>query len=65
MKVTIGSYETIDSVAMEEHFKKLRKKYPKTSRIYLILDQSPYNTSAEKKEAAKKIGIDLTPFISL
>lgn len=59
MKVTIGSYETIDSVAMEEHFKKLRKKYPKASRIHLILDQGPYNKSAETKAAAKKIGIVL------
>ncbi|GAO99005.1 hypothetical protein Cva_01676 [Caedimonas varicaedens] len=29
MKVTIGSYETFDSSTMEEHFKKLRQKYPK------------------------------------
>ena len=31
MKVTIGSYETLDSSTMEEHFKKLRQKYPKAS----------------------------------
>lgn len=59
MEVTIGSYETIDSQAMEEHFKKLRKKYPKSPKIHLILDQGPYNISAETKEAAKKHGIVL------
>ena len=30
MRVTLGDYETIDSLAMEEHFKKFRKKYPKS-----------------------------------
>ena len=59
MKVTIGAYETIDSVAMEEHFKKLRKKYPKAPKIHLILDQGPYNTSAETKKAAKRHDIVL------
>jgi len=59
MRVTLGDYETIDSLAMEEHFKKLRKKYPKAPKIHFILDQAPYNTSAETKEAAKKHGIVL------
>jgi transposase len=59
MDVTIGSYETIDSLAMEEHFKKLRQKYPKAPKIHLILDQGPYNTSADTKGAARKYGIIL------
>jgi transposase len=59
MQVTIGSYETIDSCAMEQHFQKLRQKYPKASKIHLILDQGPYNTSGATKEAAKKYGIIL------
>jgi transposase len=59
MEVTIGSYEAIDSKAMEEHFKKLRKKYPKAPKIHLILDRGPYNMSKETKEAAKKYGIKL------
>jgi transposase len=59
MSVTIGSYETIDSVAMEGHFKKLKKKYPNAPKIHLILDRGPYNTSTETKEAAKKYGIVL------
>lgn len=57
MSVTIGAYETIDSQAMEQHFKKLRQKYPKSPKIHLILDQGSYNTSMETKEAAKKYGI--------
>jgi transposase len=59
MDVTIGSYETIDSLAMEEHFKKLRQKYSKAPKIHLILDQGPYNTSADTKGAARKYGIIL------
>lgn len=59
MDVTIGSYETIDSLAMEEHFKKLRRKYPKARKIHLILDQGPYNTSTDTKGAARKYGIVL------
>jgi transposase len=59
MEITIGSYQTIDSLAMKEHFKKLRQKYPKFSRIHLILDQGPYNTSEDTKGAASKYGIIL------
>lgn len=59
MEVTIGSYETIDSRAMEQHFKKLREKYPDAPKIHLILDRGSYNTSAETTDAAKKNGIVL------
>lgn len=59
MEITLGSYETIDSLAMKEHFKKLRQKYPKSPRIHLILDQGPYNTSEDTKGAAKEYGIIL------
>ena len=59
MRVTIGAYETIDSLAMDEHFKKLREKYPKAPKIHLILDQGPYNTSAETKASAKNYGVVL------
>lgn len=59
MDVTIGEYETIDSVSMGAHFQKLREKYPTAKTIHLILDQGPYNKSHETKEAAKKQGIRL------
>jgi transposase len=59
MKLTIGSYETINSTTMEQHFKKLREKYPKAPKIHLILDQGSYNVSAETKAAAEKHGIVL------
>ena len=59
MGVTLGSNETIDSVAMEEHFQKLREKYPKAPKIHLILDQGPYNTSKDTRRAALKAGIIL------
>jgi transposase len=59
MSVTIGAYETIDSAAMEQHFKKLRDKYPKSPKVHFILDNGPYNTSHETREAAKRYGIVL------
>ena len=59
MNMTVGAYETIDSVAIGQHFQKLRQKYPKASRIHLILDQGSYNTSKQTKESAKNQGIIL------
>lgn len=59
MQVTIAPYETIDSSAMQQHFKKLRQKYPQARKIHLILDQGPYNTSNETKEAARENGVVL------
>ena len=59
MDVTIASYETIDSKAMEKHFALLRKKYPKAPRIHLITDRGSYNTSEETKNAAERYGIIL------
>lgn len=59
MEVTLNSYETIDSAAMTEHFKALRQKYPKAPKIHLILDQGPYNKSAETLKAAKEYNIIL------
>jgi len=57
MKVTIGSYETLDSSTMEEHFKKLRENYPKAVKIHLILDRGSYNTSQQTRKAAEKYSI--------
>lgn len=59
MKVTIGSYETIDSKAMKDHFAKVRANYPKAPKIHMILDQGPYNKSLDTKEAAERYGIVL------
>lgn len=59
MEVTIASYETIDSKAMEQHFIALRKKYPKAPRIHQIVDNGPYNTSRETRQAAEKYAITL------
>ena len=59
MEVTISSHETIDSASMEQHFQKIRKKYRDVPKINLILDQGPYNTSEETKNAARKHNIIL------
>lgn len=59
MDVTIGEYETIDSQALEAHFRRLREKYANATWIHLILDQGPYNKSEETQKAAKKYRIAL------
>jgi len=59
MGVTISSYETLDSAAMEQYFDELKLSYPKAPKIHLIVDRGPYNTSFATKEAALKRGIVL------
>ena len=59
MGVTISSYETLDSVAMEQYFDELKLSYPKALKIHLIVDRGPYNTSFATKEAALKRSIIL------
>lgn len=56
MEVTFGSYETMNSASMTEHFKALRQKYQKAPKIHLFLDRGSYNTSFETREAAQKYG---------
>lgn len=59
MNITIDAYETIDSIAIDQHFQKLHQKYPKAPKIHLILDQGSYNTSKKTKESAEKYNIVL------
>lgn len=59
MDVTIDAYETINSIAISEHFKKLKLKYHDAPKIHLILDRGPYNTSLSTQEDAKDYGITL------
>ena len=59
MDLTINSYKTIDSNALENHFKSLSEKYPEAKKIHLILDQSGYNKSQRTREAASKYKIIL------
>jgi transposase len=59
MDLLIGSYETINSDAVIDLFKKLRTRYPNASKIHIILDQGPYNKSVATQEAAKSYGIKI------
>lgn len=59
MDVTIAEYTTIDSIAMDNFFLRLKHDYPKAPKIHLILDQGPYNISLSTKEAAERNGIIL------
>jgi transposase len=59
MKVTVGSYETLNSQAMTQYFEKLKAAYPTAPRIHVILDRGSYNRSHETREAARRRGIIL------
>ena len=59
MGITVKSYETINSESMKNYLELLRSKYPKEIKIHLIIDQGPYNTSAETKLCAKELNIIL------
>jgi transposase len=59
MDITTTSHKTIDSGSMDEHFGKLKEKYKDARMIHMILDQGPYNKSAETKLSAEKHGIIL------
>lgn len=59
MDVTCGSYETLNSDAMDKYFGMLREAYSSAPSIHLIVDQGPYNTSLQTKESAKKHNIVL------
>lgn len=59
MGVVCESYETINSDSMDKYFTALRTTYTAATKIHLILDQGPYNTSLQTKESAKEHGIVL------
>ena len=59
MSLHATSHKTLDSAAMDDHFKHLRSLYPKAPNIHLILDRGPYNISSLTKESAEKYGIKL------
>jgi transposase len=59
MSLTVRRYKTLNSDAMECHFKALREKYPKAPRIHLILDRGPYNRSKKTQEAAERYRIQI------
>lgn len=59
MSVTATKHDTLDSVAMEEHFKQLAAAYPEAPKIHMILDRGSYNTSKDTASAADKCRIIL------
>ena len=59
MSMVCESYETINSDSMDKYFGALRTVYTTATKIHLILDQGPYNTSLQTKESAKEHGIVL------
>lgn len=59
MGLTLNEYKTIDSLALEDHFKKLKEKYPNSKKIHLILDNGPYNKSKATQDVAKEYGVQL------
>lgn len=63
MKVTVSSYETINSDSMVDFFDRIKEAYPGAPKIHIILDLGPYNVSKVTQEAAKlrKIVIHYLP----
>jgi transposase len=59
MGIVSDHYKTIDSDSMVNFFDLLRNTYPTAPKIHLILDNGPYNTSNQTKEAAPLYGIVL------
>lgn len=66
MSVTTSYADMINSAVVSQHFFKLRAKYPDAPKIHIILDNGPYNTSEEVKEAARlnKIQLHFLPTYS-
>lgn len=59
MDVTYKSYKTLDAESTQDFLSQVRAKYPKASKIHLILDQGSYNKSKETQKKAKELGIVL------
>ena len=59
MHVGVQDYKTLNEDSMILFLRHIRKLYPKATKIHIILDQGPYNTSKKVKEAAKEYGIIL------
>lgn len=59
MSVTITNDKTIDSGTVIQHFQKLKIKYPDAPKIHMILDNGPYNKSAEVQAEALRLNIEL------
>lgn len=59
MRLTVASFETLNSISMKDFFDKLKAAYPGVSRIHLIMDRGPYNISQETQKAAQESGIQV------
>jgi transposase len=59
MDTVIRDFPTINSGYMAAFFGELRAQYASAGKIHVILDNGPYNTSRETREAAEKHGIVL------
>jgi transposase len=59
MQVNVKDFPTVNSESMIEFFTFLKNCYPDTSKIHVILDNGPYNSSQKTKEFAENNGIIL------
>lgn len=59
MNLISADFKTLDSQAIGTFFGKIRKAYPQTAKIHIILDSAGYNKSAETKKHAEEHGIEL------
>jgi len=59
MKIISKEYDSLNSEAVIDHLKDLRKHYPNAEKIHLILDQSGYNKAEIVQKIAKKCNVIL------
>jgi transposase len=59
MELRVKEYPSLNSEAMVDFWKELKKGYPQAEKLHVILDQGSYNTSEQTQKGAKELGIEL------
>jgi transposase len=59
MRVTVEYEETLNASNILLFFKKIRRVYKHSKKIYIICDNAPYYKSREVRKVAKEMGIEL------
>ena len=57
--IIVSNYDTIDKKAMVDLLKRIKEKNPKAEKIYVIMDNAPYNHALDVRFFAKINGIKI------
>jgi transposase len=58
-KPIVTEFDTVNAESIIDFFHQIKKGYPKSKKIHLILDQAGYHKNKDVKKAAKKLKIKL------